>query len=270
MTDPTQPGVDRLRAALTDLYGAALPHASAPGVEAVHRTVRRRRHVRIGAAAAAIAAVIAAAAMTLPAPDGPPPVAPTVSPPAPPTLGPSATPSAVASSSPTTGAAAAPCDPNPRVTAQVSGGHTDGASLYFQLRSTRPGEPVCADAEVYVSWVSYYYAEDGRQLMYGGSGFTVPTMTRVWTPTIEVDMGCRGDLYVVARAEMGGQEIAAGVHHPFPIASASNGWAGEIASFISEPAVCSPEWPGGTSYPGPGAPDPPPSPSDSPSPPASP
>jgi hypothetical protein len=157
------------------------------------------------------------------------------------------------------GGAVGPCDTNPRVTVSVVGGPVDGASLHFQLVSTHTGEPVCADVNVYVSWVSYYYLDDGRQAMHGGAGFEVPRMTRDWTPTIEVDMGCRGDLYVMARTS-DFSVLPAGVHHPVPIASAADGWKGEIASFINEPAICTPAGQGGTSYPVPGAPPPPPPP----------
>jgi hypothetical protein len=139
----------------------------------------------------------------------------------------------------TSGGTEGPCDNNPRATASTS--YSNGAPLILTLVSTIPGEPVCARASVTISWISYWYDNTGKQLEAGGASFSIPDMTTDvgWTPHVDIDPGCPGDLYVMA--DLGTSwlnELAAGVHHPYPIASATNGWHGEILSFVNQPTVC--------------------------------
>jgi hypothetical protein len=120
----------------------------------------------------------------------------------------------------------------------VSFGINDGDVVDWDLASTKQGEPVCADAEVMVTWVSYWYVNQGEQFLHGGSTYLVPTQSRQFTDRIQVHARCPAGVYFLSGDPIGmyRNDIPAGVQYPFPIASAANGWRGEIARHTWEPA----------------------------------
>ncbi|MBX6751702.1 MAG: hypothetical protein IRY85_18935 [Micromonosporaceae bacterium] len=215
---------DALRAALRDLYESALPLVRPPGVDAVQRRIRRR--TATGAAALAMTAMAAVVTIVLTLPlaiRGPlpndTPTPSTTSATATITRSPRPTdsPNPTVSSEPDQ---ATTCDSNPRVGASYT-----KPIVRFWLYSTT-GDPICAGVEKSLTWVSFKYLEDGRQVLHGGATWPVrPGNT--YSDEIPIDPTCQGDIYIAAGSFMV-TELSPGMHHPFPMASAQTNWEGTV------------------------------------------
>src|SRR5262245_28084483 len=171
MTEP-------LRDALRDLNDAAYAHIAPPGVDAVRRTVRRRRSVRAGLAGFAAVAAVAALALPGVLRPTPPPVQATPST----TESVSVTSTSTDSVSPTlasapvgAGTTSSACRPHwaPMLTGYQPP-LEDGTSVTFQLMAG-PGTSYCSTERIRLGWVTYAYHADGKQHLYAtGSVYVRP------------------------------------------------------------------------------------------------
>jgi len=244
MTEP-------LRDALRDLNDAAYPHIAPPGVDAVRRTVRRRRSVRAGLAG--LAAVAAVAALALPGVlrPTPPPVQAT----------PSTTGSVSVTSTPTdsvsptlssapVGAGATSSSCRPLWAPGWDGSPPrDGKRISLVLQQG-PDTVYCSDAKIRVGWVSYVYHTDGRQYVYAtDSVYLRPGASA--TSTVRMASTCAGNIYFFAGDIKSPGTIPVGSQNPPlpPLDPAHNvaGWFDGYLAYASRPPCAYPTTPPPTS-----------------------
>jgi hypothetical protein len=226
------PTDDRVRDAFAELTGSVDHLLRPPGVGSVRETVRRRRQRRIGATAAAAVAVAGVLGLAqLPALDGPaidvadPPTATTLAPSVPlPTLAPptaasgpsraSGTPTATGggepahSASPPTQHVGTPNPPPPcasTVTASAK-----GTELVISAA------PVCAGAEIAVSWATYETQRDGSQKLFASDRHVLTADRPRVTATLRESPTCVGPWYVLRADPPIPSTLPADVVEPFP------------------------------------------------------
>lgn len=206
---------EHIRAAFAEFRVAVLPHIRPPGVEAAHRTLRRRSVVRTAAAASGCAAVLMAAGLALASRASPPqelhqPFA-----------------TAYAATSPSASPAPPPPHGVTRFTVSTEPScdsrgqvHVTGhglSKIIFMLHNAegRDGTPLCRELRLRVFWASYAYQPDGSQTLYAHEEFVL-TPGRPHQTSVAEHPICGGDVYFVAGDYAIVESIPPKAHHPYP------------------------------------------------------
>ncbi|MEV4533502.1 hypothetical protein AB0J82_06680 [Asanoa sp. NPDC049518] len=243
-----EPPPDRVHDAFAELTESVDALLRPPGVESVRETVRRRRQRRVGGAAAAalaVAGVIALARLPLmeqpthiqaepPAEGGtttqpsmplPPFAPPTSAATEPATSPPAATVSprdtAVDGNTPSTQPDGAALPPPPKCVSEVTAAAT-GSQLVISAG------PVCPQAEIVVSWVTYETQRDGSQTLFATERHTLTAREPQVTTTLRESPVCVGPWYALRSDPPIPAIIAAGEVAPFPSDSVLASEDGEI------------------------------------------
>ncbi|GIF65736.1 hypothetical protein Ais01nite_37710 [Asanoa ishikariensis] len=241
-----EPPPDRVHHAFAELTESIDPLLRPPGVESVRETVRRRRQRRVGgvaAAAIAVAGVITLVRLPLmeqPAANvaQPPTVGGTAAHPSvllPPYAPPTSAPTGPATSPPST---TAPEDDAPDESippTQPDGAAIPPANCVSEVIAAATGSqlvisagPVCPNAEIVVSWVTYETQRDGSQTLFATERHTLSAREPRVTTTLRESSVCVGPWYVLRSNPSIPLIIAAGEVAPFPGDSVLASEDGEI------------------------------------------
>jgi hypothetical protein len=202
---------DRLRDAFGELRTSAMRSIEAPGVDAVRRTVRRRRAAKLSAASLGFTGIALASAVAL-AQTGPVGGATrTTEPPTTITLASSAAPSASQWEVPTpTPSDVTPSDSTP--SGGVTAGATTATPCYAPglLRLTQPntnndvtvtwddsGYPACAGHSATWFWATYTLDASGNAHLFSSQKIMLGPLNRVSHATLDDPGGCGIAWYVV-------------------------------------------------------------------------